>query len=67
MLLTDKKKAAKKKKAYPYTSVMVPWDMVADLDDYRKSIGRTRSAVVRWALREYLTRKQPKPDEVDDD
>lgn len=66
MLITDKKKALKKQKKDCDFSVAVPWDLVADVEAYAKSIGRTRSVIVRWALREYISRKQPKPDELDD-
>ena len=71
MLISDKKRALKKAaqkhiKKHCDFSVAVPWDLVADVEEYAKSIGRTRSVIVRWALREYLQRKRPKPAEEDD-
>ncbi len=41
-------------------SVVLPNGLVADLDDYAKSVGRNRQAIIRWAVRDYLTRQAEK-------
>lgn len=68
MLLTKTKATLKKKKKENIVAFYIPIGMVADLDDYARSVGRSRSAIVRWAVREYLTRnKRPELAQADSD
>ena len=71
MLLSEKKnrrggiKKMPNKVKYTRLIARTTWSLVADIDVFAQSIGRTRSDVVRWALRDYLDKNWKRAPEED--